>query len=138
MKNSIRLEAFYFLISGALNTIVTYAIYLALLSSLGYVAAYTITYLCGILLAYALNTRYVFRVRRSSRGIALFSLVYIFQYLVGLAMLRLAITMLGTSEKIALLASIAVTLPLTFFLSRFVLKPRTRPTMSSVNNAPPP
>jgi len=135
MKTPIRLEALRFLISGALNTAATYAIYLALLHLLGYVVAYTITYLCGILLAYVLNTRYVFRVRRSGRGIALFSLVYIFQYLVGLAVLRLAVSLLGIPETLALLASMAVTLPMTFLLSRYVLKPRIPPTLPYADNA---
>jgi putative flippase GtrA len=135
MKTPIRLEALRFLISGAVNTVATYAIYLALLHLLGYVVAYTITYLCGILLAYVLNTRYVFRVRRSGRGIALFSLVYIFQYLVGLAVLRLAVSLLGIPETLALLASMAVTLPMTFLLSRYVLKPRTPPTLPYADNA---
>jgi len=135
MKNPIRLEALRFLISGALNTAATYAIYLALLHVLGYVAAYTITYLCGILLAYILNVRYVFRVRRSDRGLALFSLVYIFQYLVGLAVLRLAVSLLGVPETLALLASIAVTLPVTFLLSRYVLKPRTPPQLPYADDA---
>ena len=120
----IRREALRFLLSGAINTGATYVIYLALLPLLHYTAAYTIAYVTGIVLAYSLNTRFVFRVRHTARRLALFPLVYVVQYLLGVVALRVAIGTFDVPQKLALLASIAVTIPLTFLLSRLILKPR--------------
>ena len=125
MNASIRREALRFLIAGAVNTVVTYALYLVLLPLLNYTIAYTIAYVAGIALAYALNTRYVFQVQRNARGMALFPLVYVVQYLLGVVTLRLTVGEFGVPQEFALLASIAVTVPATFLLSRFVLKSRT-------------
>jgi putative flippase GtrA len=130
MTALIRSEALRFLIAGAINTAVTYVIYLALLTPLGYTLAYTVAYIAGIALAYTLNTRFVFRVRQRVREMLLFPLVYAFQYLIGVVTLQLAINQLGIPQKLALLASIGVTIPVTFLLSRFVLKSRSGSTLA--------
>jgi putative flippase GtrA len=116
-------EALRFLIAGAINTLVGYSIYFVLLPTVGYAWAYTAAYVAGIGLAYVLNTRFVFRVQRRVRGILLFPFVYVVQYLIGVVTLHVAIKNLGVSQELALLVSIAVTIPVTFLLSRFVLKP---------------
>ena len=126
-------EALRFLISGAINTAATYAIYIALLPMVGYSIAYSIAYVVGIALAYVLNTRFVFRVPQNIRGLLLFPLVYIAQYLVGIITLHVAVREFDVPQKFALLASIAVSIPLTYLLSRFVLKPRDAATSASVN-----
>ncbi|HZP67913.1 MAG TPA: GtrA family protein [Rudaea sp.] len=128
MSTGIRGEALRFLLAGALNTAATYAVYLVLLRVADYTLAYTMAYVAGIVLAYALNTAFVFRVRRSLRGFAAFPLVYVAQYVAGALVLNLAVRVLGVRQELALLASIAVTVPLTFVLSRFVLKPRIAPS----------
>jgi putative flippase GtrA len=123
MNLPIRHEILRFVIAGAINTIVTYAIYLALLSMLGYVVAYSIAYVIGIALAYVLNTWFVFRVPQNIRGMLLFPLVYVVQYLVGIITLQVAVREFDVPQKFALLVSIAVSIPVTYLLSRFVLKP---------------
>ena len=122
MSAPIRREALRFLIAGAINTVTTYAVYLALLSWLHYTLAYTIAYVTGIALAYWLSTWYVFEVRRSKRGMLLFPLVYVAQYLAGVGTLQFAVNLLSLPQQYALLVSIAVTVPITFVLSRLVLK----------------
>jgi putative flippase GtrA len=135
MTALIRGEALRFVIAGAINTAVTYAIYLALLPWSGYALAYTIAYVAGIALSYVLNTWYVFRVRRDLRGLALFPLVYLAQYLIGMLVLSLAVNSFGVPAKFALLISIAITVPMTFLLSRLVLKrgPPRSETMDDTN-----
>ena len=115
-------EGARFLLAGALNTAATYAVYLLLLSVLGYTLAYSLAFILGILIAYAMNSRYVFRVATSLRTFALFPLVYAAQYLVGVAALRIAVVEFGVAQKYALIASIAVTVPMTFLLNRLLLK----------------
>ena len=121
MTMRLRHQALRFLIAGALNTMATYAIYLALLPLLDYTLAYTIAYLTGIVISYLLNTAFVFRVTRTAANMATFPLVYVVQYLLGALVLNLAVRWIGVPDKFALIASIVVTIPVTFFLSRALL-----------------
>lgn len=114
-------QALRFLISGAINTAVTYAVYLVLLGYLDYRSAYGVAFLSGIVFSYALNVRFVFRVRPNWRSAVLFPLVYVIQYLVGLGVLQLAVERFAIPREYALLASIAVSIPLTFALTRLLL-----------------
>lgn len=122
MNPQLRAEAQRFLVIGAINTFATYVLYLALLPRVGYKLAYTIAYVMGIAFAYLLNTRFVFRVRRTLASFTLFPLVYLAQYALGIVTLYAAVNLFNVSEQFALIASIAVTIPVTFLLSRFVLK----------------
>lgn len=112
-----------FLLSGAINTGVTYAIYLLLLPHLDYRSAYSVSFLCGIVLSYAINVRYVFRVRAGWKSFALYPLVYLAQYLIGILILYVAVDKFGIAREYALLASIAVSVPVTFLISRTILAP---------------
>lgn len=117
-------EARRFVLTGAINTLATYALYLGLLPHAGYRLAYTVAYLAGIALAYLLNIQFVFRVRCTLTGLALFPLVYVIQYLLGISSLYAAVDLFGVPEQFALLVSIGVTVPVTFLLSRLVLTRR--------------
>jgi putative flippase GtrA len=138
MKMPIRHEAMRFLIAGVTNTSATYVIYLTLLPMLSYTAAYTIAYVIGIALAYALNTWFVFRVPRNVRGMLLFPLVYIVQYLIGVGTLNIAAHAFGVPQKFALLPSLAVSIPVTYIISRYVLKPHTVATHTPPSEMPAP
>lgn len=109
-----------FLISGGINTTVTYAVYLSLLGVLGYKIAYTIAYVVGIVLAFVINRLFVFQTHRGWRSMVLFPFVYLAQYLVSLAVLWTWVERLHMSSKLAPLIAILITIPLTFVLSRLV------------------
>lgn len=111
-----------FLLVGALNTALTYAIYLVLLMWMSYLTAYSISYAAGILISYLLNTGFVFRVQRNLRQAALFPLVYVATYVFGLAILDVAVRHLGITKPFALAASLVATVPTSFLLLRFLLK----------------
>ncbi len=121
MTVRLRHQALRFLIAGAVNTVVTYAIYLALLSLLDYTLAYTFAYVIGIVISYLMSTAFVFRVTRTAANMATFPLVYLVQYLLGALVLNLAVRWMGIPDRFALIASIVVTIPVTFFLSRALL-----------------
>jgi len=121
MTTRLRHQALRFLIAGAINTIATYAIYVALLPLLNYTFAYTVAYLTGIVISYLLSTSFVFRVMRTATNMVTFPLVYVVQYLLGALVLNLAVRWIGIPDKFALIASIVVTIPVTFFLSRALL-----------------
>lgn len=116
-----------YLLTGAANTGVTYAAYLLLLLALPYTWAYTVAFVAGILIAYVLQTRYVFEVGTSWRTFLRFPLIYALQYVVGAAGLRLLVESGLLPKEIALLATLCVTVPLGFLLSRLLLAGKRGP-----------
>lgn len=115
-----------FVLGGGLNTGLSYAIYLALERVLPYQAAYGLAYAAGIVVSYGFNARFVFSVPLSWRGLFAYPVVYLVQYLASAGLLGMLVTGLGISRALAPLVVSAVMLPLTFVLSRWVLR-RTRP-----------
>ena len=111
---------FRFLVSGAINTAVTFGIYLLFLPVFSYPISYSIAYVIGIGVAYFLNRAFVFRAHQGARSALLLPLVYVAQYGIGILMLWLLIDQLKLSEEIAPLVVIVVTIPLTYLLTRFV------------------
>jgi len=115
-----------FIVSGAINTGITYGLYLLLLPLFGYLPAYSAAYVAGILLSFWLNSVFVFRQQMSWRGLVRFPLVYVVQYALTAMLLWLLVDTLGISERIALLAAIAVTVPVTFLAARLAILPGRR------------
>ena len=109
-----------FLVSGGFNTVVTYGLYLLLLSVMSYATSYTIAYVAGIVLAYSLNRYFVFKSHQGIKSVALFPLVYLAQYLTSLLILWVWVEKLGWDSRVAPLIAIAITVPMTFVLSRYV------------------
>lgn len=114
-----------FLLAGAANTAVTYAAYLVLLKVLPYLWAYSLTYAGGIVLAYFIQARYVFRASTSWRTFVKFPLVYAVQYGAGYVAMHYLVESGLVSEKLALLFTLCLTVPLGFALSRWLLEPRS-------------
>ena len=115
-----------FLVAGAINTALTYALYLILLGPLGYFFAYSVAYVVGIGVSYLLASRFVFGTGTTLAGLFKYPFVYVAQYLVGTSVLWLCVEWVGIRQEFALVASIAATVPVTFALSRRVLSPRPR------------
>jgi putative flippase GtrA len=109
-----------FLISGGANTLCTYLLYLALLQLLPYWLSYALAFISGIALAYALNRFFVFGAPRSEKKAAMLPLVYLAQYLVGAMIVYVWVDLLHLHAALAPLASIAITIPLTFAASRWL------------------
>lgn len=107
-----------FLLSGGLNTVVTYGIYLVLLQWLSYRMSYTLAYVFGIALAYQLNRTFVFCSHRGARTLFSFPLVYLAQYLLGLFVLWFWIDRFELNQKLGPMVVIVITLPITYVLSR--------------------
>lgn len=107
-----------FLLSGAFNTGATYVLYLVLMQAMPYRTAYSIAYLAGIALAYALNRYFVFRAKGSLATMAKFPAVYLLQYLLGLGIVSLWGDVLQWPKALAPLAAVVVTIPVTFLLSK--------------------
>lgn len=119
-------EALRFLLAGAFNTGATYLVYLGALQVLPYRYAYSAAYASGIVIGYTVNTLFVFHEPWRWRRLLAFPLVYLLQYLLGLALLWLLVENSIASKEIAPLLVVAITLPLTFIASRRLIKGRPR------------
>ncbi len=124
MTKFINSEFFRFLIVGGTNTVITYGLYLLLLLIMPYSAAYSIEYLAGITISYYLNSRFVFHQPLQWKKAFQFPLVYVVQYIAGIVILSLSVEILHISTEIAPLLVLALTVPMTFVLSRLIIKGR--------------
>jgi putative flippase GtrA len=108
-----------FIISGFINTVLTYLLYLFLLLWLPYPASYSIAYFVGIFISYQLNRLIVFRTHQGVRTILLFPLVYVAQYFFGLLILWIWIDEIGGNAAGGPLVVVIATLPVTYFLTKY-------------------
>lgn len=113
-----------FLISGAVNTVVTYLIYVGIVWFLPYTVAYTVTTILGIFISYVLNATFVFRRKLALSAAVQYPFVYLAQYVVGLVLLYVLVEKAGMSKFFAPLLLVVVTVPLTYLLSRYVISGR--------------
>ena len=114
-----------FLVSGGINTATTFAAYLVLLRITGYKTAYTLAYVFGVALAFAINRFFVFQTHRGWRSVIMFPFVYLIQYVASIAVVWLWVEKLGFPKEAAPLVAIVLTIPLTFVLSRLVFGKRS-------------
>lgn len=115
-----------YVVAGAVNTAVTYVLYLALLRAMPYAWAYTVAFVAGIGIAYVLQSRYVFAAAASWQTFLAFPLVYVVQYVVGVVALRMLVESGLASRELAAIAVLAVTVPVGFVLSRALFARRER------------
>ena len=78
-----------FLLSGACNTLASYALYLVLLRSFSHGVAYTLAYAAGIALAYVLFRHFVYEAPGGHWRMAGVVFAYAIQYVAGLACVTL-------------------------------------------------
>ena len=109
-----------FLVSGGVNTALTYVIYLILLRFINYQTSYAISYIIGIAMSFILNRYFVFQSDRGIRSAILFPFVYLTQYLLGVFILWIWVDVAGLSKAAGPAIVVCVTIPVTFFLSRAV------------------
>ncbi len=115
-----------FLICGGLNTLLTYAVYALCLLFWPYKLSYSLSYVSGIFISYYLNSRFVFQEKVSLGKFLQYPLVYLAQYLLGIAILHLCIEYLHISEWLAPFIVIVLSLPVTFVLSKFIIKGKAK------------
>lgn len=110
-----------FLCAGIFNTLATYVIYLLCLQVMHYGLAYTIAYVSGIVFNFLLNTKYVFKSHPSLKRFICYLLVYLCQYLLGLILLWLLVTVLSINPHYAPFIVIMVTVPVIYILAKHLL-----------------
>ena len=122
LKKAELVEVSRFILVAGFNTIATYLLYVGLLRFCDYRVAYSTSYATGIVLSYLLNTRFVFRRRLAWSSAIRFPLVYVVQYVVGLILLTLLVQRAHVPPAIAAIIVVAASVPLTFVLSRLVIR----------------
>ena len=115
-------EFIKFAVVGLINTATTYIIYILLLNFLSYGISYTISYIGGIFISYVLNSYYVFKEKLNAKKMIQYPLVYLVQYGINAVMLYLLVGWLSMREEYAPLLVIIITIPITFILSRLIIK----------------
>jgi len=110
-----------FLCAGAVNTGATYLLYLLAALIMDPRLAYSAAFVIGIALSYLLNTLFVFRSGVQRRSMVQYPAVYLLQYVFGLGVLHVLVHYFELAHQIAMLAVIAINVPLTFLLVRAVL-----------------
>lgn len=120
LKKLTEIKFFRFLLTGGLNTAATYALYLILLNFFVYTTSYSISYVCGILLAFLLSRYVVFKEHQGLKSVIFFPLIYLAQYLFGLLVVWFWVKILFMPEFLAPLSAIILSLPLTYTLSKLV------------------
>lgn len=111
-----------FLVFGGINTLASYAIYLGGLSLVPYPVAYTISFVAGIFISYCLNSLFVFREKLRISKALQYPMVSIVQYVVGIGLLYLLVEFAHVSKLIAPFAVVLLLLPLTYRLSRYIIR----------------
>ena len=111
-----------FLIGGVINTAFTYCLYLSLQVILAYQVAYAVAFACGIVFSYWFNAMVVFKTAISWKGLFAFPLVYLVQYLLSAMLLSVFVERLDIPLSIAPLTVIVLTIPVTFVLTRWLLR----------------
>lgn len=126
MSAGTRVEFVRYLVVGAVNTVVTYALFVAAMHVMTYLLAYSGAYAAGIAIGYALQSRFVFRVPIQWRTALRFPLAYVVQYVAGAALLWLLVDYLAIARGVAALIVVAATVPLGFALNRLALREGAR------------
>ena len=111
-----------FVLAGGVNTGLTQLLYIALLVFMPYTLSYTLSYVAGIYISYYLNSRWVFREPMHWKKALQFPAVYLVQYGLGGVLLYILIERLGVPEFIAPVPVVFLLLPVTFFISRLIIK----------------
>lgn len=116
-----------FLISGAINTAISFAIYAALLTLLPYAWAYACAYFGGIALSWLMYRHFVFRQPGRKGSLLWVALVYAVLYLVGATLVTLWCDALRLPPLLAPLFSLCVQVPLGYGLNRLIFIARRQP-----------
>ena len=112
---------FKFVIAGAVNTSLSYLLYLLLLEVLSYTLAYSISYCFGIICSYLLNSLYVFNQPLKLSLFLKYPIVYVVQYVLGIFILGLMVEIIGVGPELGMVFVIIISIPVTFMLSKFIL-----------------
>jgi putative flippase GtrA len=113
-----------FVVVGLLNTGVYYACYLPLRTVVFYLVAHVVATAVALVGSFLLNCYWTFRSRPTWRKFVLFPLTNAANYISTTVGVVVLVEWLSVDERIAPLIAAVATIPVTFFLSRYLLVDR--------------
>jgi putative flippase GtrA len=111
-----------FIIVGSINTLITWLLFRGLNSFIDYRLSYSVSFAAGIVISYLANAAWVFQQRYSLRSALRYPIVYVVQYIYGLAAIWILVDMIGIARDLSLLVVIGTSIPLTFVLMKLVFR----------------
>lgn len=121
-RKLLRGEPLLFLAVGGFNTILNYGLYLLGLLFFSYTVSFTLSYVTGLIGAYCLNSIFVFKEPLRLSSFLRYPIVYVAQYVIGVTLLRLLVEVAHVSPVLAPWLILVVTVPVTYRLSRYIIK----------------
>lgn len=120
LQRLISVRFFRFLLTGGLNTGLTFCIYLILLNFIPYMWSYSFSYMLGIIFSFFMSRYFVFNEHQGIKSALFYPLVYLAQYSLGIVIIWLWVTKLKLPEAIAPLIVVIISLPMTYVLTKLV------------------
>jgi putative flippase GtrA len=122
---------FKFLIGGAINTAITYSIYLGCTYLMPYQIAYFFAFVIGIVFSFLFNSIVVFRVPLNWHRLIPYPFIYFFQYVFSAILLAVLVETVGLNESIAPLLVALLLAPFSYLLNKKALKSKCKVESSS-------
>ncbi|HHA0139668.1 TPA: flippase GtxA [Staphylococcus aureus] len=117
-------EILKFIIVGGINTLNYYVVYLLLLKLLHieYMISHINGFLVAFVISYYLNCYFVYRVKPTWRKFISFPITQIVNVSLQTVLLYVFVSWLNLPAEIAPFAGLVITIPITFVLSKWILK----------------
>ncbi|HGL6209649.1 TPA: flippase GtxA [Staphylococcus aureus] len=117
-------EILKFIIVGGINTLNYYVVYLLLLKLLHieYMISHITGFLVAFVISYYLNCYFVYRVKPTWRKFISFPITQIVNVSLQTVLLYVFVSWLNLPAEIAPFAGLIITMPITFILSKWILK----------------
>ncbi|HGX1583322.1 TPA: flippase GtxA [Staphylococcus aureus] len=117
-------EILKFIIVGGINTLNYYVVYLLLLKLLHieYMISHITGFLVAFVISYYLNCYFVYRVKPTWRKFISFPITQIVNVSLQTVLLYVFVSWLNLPAEIAPFVGLIITIPITFILSKWILK----------------
>ncbi|HEA2997708.1 TPA: flippase GtxA [Staphylococcus aureus] len=117
-------EILKFIIVGGINTLNYYVVYLLLLKLLyiEYMISHITGFIVAFVISYYLNCYFVYRVKPTWRKFISFPITQIVNISLQTVLLYVFVSWLNLPAEIAPFAGLIITIPITFILSKWILK----------------
>ncbi len=117
-------EILKFIIVGGINTLNYYVVYLLLLKLLHieYMISHITGFIVAFVISYYLNCYFVYRVKPTWRKFISFPITQLVNVSLHTVLLYVFVSWLNLPAEIAPFAGLIITIPITFILSKWILK----------------
>ncbi|MBI5974883.1 GtrA family protein [Staphylococcus canis] len=119
-------EVIRFVIVGGINTVNYYIVYLILLKLLHvhYLISHITGFIVALFISYFLSCYFVYHVKPTLKKFLAFPLTQVVNMSVQFVLLYIFVEFLHIDDTLAPFAGLVVTIPITYLLSKFILKDR--------------